>query len=180
MMEELEKKRIEIETETVEGYLKRFNAWFQKANAPIIEGYEKASAAVVLEDGGEWGCDWDMDALAINAAAREAIQHTDLLDGALAKQWLSALDSADVRHSVYSVGTLMHMGNYAVDCFGEKTSEFYLEQSKAPTTTPDGEIQALLYPETICGGQAVSGRIAARLRSEKGKLLLVDAEYVPD
>lgn len=170
----------ESPTETVEAYLERFNRWFSEANAPIAEGYEKASSEVVLEDGGEWGCDWEMDAKAIHAASRKAIQATDLLDPSLQKSWLSILDSADARGGVYAIGTLMHMGKYVPNYFGEKTSGFFLEQPKQPAMGTNGEIASVWYPETICSGQAVTGRIAVKLRAEKGKLMLVHAVYVPD
>ncbi len=166
--------------ETVEAYLERFQTWFSEANTLLTEGYEKASANVVLEEDEEWECDWEMDAKAIHAASRKAIQATDLLDPSLQKSWLSILDSADAQSGIYTIGTLMHMGKYQPNYFGDKTSGFFQEQSVQPTKGSNGEITSLWYPETICGGQAVTGRIAVKLREEKGKLLLVHAVYVLD
>ncbi|MBK9452914.1 MAG: hypothetical protein IPN95_26525 [Bacteroidetes bacterium] len=167
-------------TETMEAYLERFDTWFSEANTLITEGYEKASANVVLEEDEEWECDWEMDAKAIHAASRKAIRATDLLDPSLQKSWLSILDSADAQSGIYTIGTLMHMGKYEPNYFGDKTSGFFQEQSMQPTKGSNGEIASLWYPETICGGQAVTGRIAVKLREEKGKLLLVHAVYVLD
>ncbi|MEY3441733.1 MAG: hypothetical protein RLZZ519_14 [Bacteroidota bacterium] len=167
-------------TETMEAYLDRFDTWFSEANTLITEGHEKASANVVLEEDEEWECDWEMDAKAIHAASRKAIQSTDLLDPSLKKTWLSILDSADVHGGIYTIGTLMHMGKYEPNYFGDKTSGFFQEQSVQPTKGINGEITSLWYPETICGGQAVTGRIAVKLREEKGKLMLLHAVYVPD
>jgi hypothetical protein len=167
-------------TETMEAYLERFDTWFSEVNTLITEGFEKASAHIVLEEDEEWGCDWEMDVKAIHAASRKAIRATDLLDPSLQKSWLSILDSADAHGGIYTIGTLMHMGKYEPNYFGDKTSGFFQEESVHPTKGTNGEIVSLWYPETICGGQAVTGRIAVKLREEMGKLLLVHAVYLPD
>ena len=79
-------KEVVPNTETAQAYMDRFNSWFIASNKVVSDGYEKASSEVVLEDGGEWGCDWEMDAKAINAASRKAVQSTDLLDKQLQQE----------------------------------------------------------------------------------------------
>jgi hypothetical protein len=167
---------LQLETETVDAFLARFNDWFRKANQLIMEGYEKASAAVELEEGGEWGCDWEMDYQTINAATRVAIQGTDVLHSDLVKTWLKVLDAADAQGVVYSVGRLMFMDGFEVNAFGEKIAEFY---AVADVGKNDGEQWTTEWePASLCAGMAVTGHVHVILTKKAEKFVLVGAKYV--
>lgn len=165
--------------ETPAEFTARFNAWLAQANAPVQAGHDAASESVQLEEGEEWGCEWEMDFREVNAAARKAVEGTDLLGTELKQHWLAVLDSATRKGTVYGVGTLVVMGRYDVDGWGTDVGAFYLVEEPAtdePAAT--GILTADWSLEPICAGYSMGGRIHVELhRTASGRLELVGVRF---
>ncbi|MEY3441734.1 MAG: hypothetical protein RLZZ519_15 [Bacteroidota bacterium] len=164
--------------ETVEAYLERFNTWYKKAHLPVSQGFEKALSELVLEDGGEWDCYWEMDYKTINVAVREALINNDVLHPLLTKAWLDVLDSLDAKNEICTVGRLFFSEKFVVPAYGDKMGEYYLPTDGI--TLGNGSAEAIFVPEYFCGGSTVTGVVHVELTMVDGKYQLVDSEYRED
>lgn len=166
--------------ETAAEFTTRFNTWLTEANAPIQAGHDRAIANVgELNEGEEWGCEWEKDYQEINAAARKAVKETDLLGAELKRHWLAILDSATKAGTVYGVGTLVVMGRYDANCWGTDVQSFIQMDgdNESQNASTDG-IKAAWTMEPMCAGYALNGTIRIDLHgNESGKLELVGTRF---
>jgi hypothetical protein len=165
-------------TETVEAYLERFNTWYKKAHLPVSLGFEKALSELVLEDGGEWDCYWEMDYKTINAAVREALSTNDVLHPELTKVWLAVLESLDAKNEICTVGRLFFSEKFVVPAYGDKMGVYYLPNDGV--TVGNGSAEAIFVPEYFCGGSTVTGVVYVKLVLVNGKYQMIDSEYRED
>ncbi len=167
-----------VEQETMEQYIIRFNEWYKVANRPVVEGYDKALSELVLEDGGEWDCYWEMDYKTINAAVREALNSNDVLQPQLSKAWLSIVEGYDAAQEVCTVGRLLFSEKFTVPRYGDKMDSYFPVAKSIQMV--DGFVNAQWEPGFICGGSTVQGLVHVKLALVQGQLQLAESEYRED
>jgi hypothetical protein len=166
--------------ESPAAFTDRYNGWLLDANALIEAGYKAASEAVSLEEGEEWGCEWEMDGKAVRAAVRKAVKGNDLFAPALQERWLSILDSADREGALYGAGSLLVMGRFDPNCWGEKLHAVYLDMPDAQASDA-GDSRFGWRLEDICAGQSLTGQVTVHVqRLPDGRLQMLDATFSPD